>query len=68
MANFYEKKGDTEAATKEIESALKNPLLDIDTKISILERYTKRLLVNNKDIEMVNSLFKTLMDQHSQEK
>ena len=68
MANYYEKKGDTEAAAKEIESALKNQMLDIGVKLSILERYIQNLLSNKKDIESVNSLFITLMEQHSQEK
>ena len=68
ITNYYEKKGDTETATKEIESALKNQQLDVETKISILGRYIKNLLSNNKDIESVNSLFNTLMEQHSQEK
>ena len=68
MTNYYEKKGDTEAAAKEIESALINQLLDVDTKISILGRYIRNLLSNKKDIESVNSLFITLMEQHSQEK
>jgi len=68
MANYYEKKGDTEAATKEIESALKNQLLDVDVKLSILGRYIRHLLSNKNDIESANSLFNTLMQQHSQEK
>jgi len=68
MANFYEKKGDTEAATGEIASGLKNPSLDIDTKISILGKYINDRLSNQKDIVMADSLFKTLMEQHSQEK
>ena len=67
MANYYEKMGNDEAATNEIESALKNPLLDIDAKISILGRYIRNILMNKKDIESVNSLFVTLMEQHSQE-
>jgi len=68
MANYYEKKGDTEAAAKEIELGLKNPLLDVDTKVSILGKYINDRLSNNKDIEVADSLFKTLMEQHSQEK
>ena len=68
MADYYEKKGDMDAATKEIESALKNQRLDIDTKISILEKYIETQLSNKKDIEGADSLFKTLMEQHSQEK
>ena len=67
MANYYEKMGDKEAAIKEIEAALINQLLDVDTKISILSRHISNLLSNKKDTESVNSLFITLMEQHSQE-
>ena len=68
MANYYEKKGNTEAAMQEIELALKNPLLDVDTKTSILGRYIDDRLSNRKDIDVADSLFKTLMEQYSQEK
>jgi len=67
MANYFETTGDKEAAAKEIENALKNQLLDVEAKISILGRYIKNLLSNNKDIELANNLFSTLMEQHSQE-
>ena len=68
MANYYEKKEDVEAATKEIESALKNRLLDVDTKISILGKFIGDRLTNKKDVESADFLIKTLMEQHSQEK
>jgi len=68
MANYYEKKGETEAAAKEIELALKNSLLDVETKISILGKYIDDRFSDKKDVESINSLFNTLMEQHSQEK
>jgi tetratricopeptide (TPR) repeat protein len=68
MANYYEKKEDTEAAANEIEKALKNATLDMDVKLGILGRYIENLLRNKKDMEPANALFKTLMEQHSQEK
>jgi len=68
ITNYYEKTGDKDAAMKEIESALINLQLDIESKISILGRYIGNLLSNNKEISSVNSLFNTLMEQHSQEK
>jgi len=68
MSNYYEKKGDTEAAAKEIEAALKNRLLDLDTKVSILGKYIGNRLSNKKDIDAANALFKTLMEQYSQER
>jgi len=67
MANYYEKKGDTVAAINEIELAMKNTQIDIDTKVSILGKYIGSLLLNKKNIELANSLFETLMAEHSQE-
>jgi len=67
MSNYYEKKGDSDAAINEIEIALKNPQIDIDTKTAILGKYIGNLLSNKKNIEIANSLFKTLMEDNSQE-
>jgi tetratricopeptide (TPR) repeat protein len=68
MANYYEYKKQSEAAALEIEKALKNPSLDIDTKLGILGRYIQGLHNTKKDIESANVLFKTLTEQHSQDK
>ncbi len=68
MANYYEYQQDNEAAEKEIDTALRSPKLDVDTKIQILGRYIQMLIQNKKNMDVVNSLFKTLMEQHSQEK
>ena len=68
MSNYYEQKGDNEAAANEIEKALKNPSLDIETQIAILGKYIQNLIRNRKDVESANTLFETLMAQHSQEK
>jgi len=67
MSNYYESKGDSAAAINEIELALKNPQIDIDTKVSILGKYVGNLASNKKDIEIANSLFKALMEDNSQE-
>jgi len=67
MANYYDKKGDTDAAINEIKLALKNPLIDIDTKISILGKYVSDSGSGKKDVEIANSLFETLMKENSQE-
>jgi len=67
MSNYYEAKGDSAAAINELELALKNPQIDIDTKISILGKYVGNLTSNKRDIEVANSLFKTLMEDNSQE-
>jgi tetratricopeptide (TPR) repeat protein len=68
ITNYYDKTGNVEAAKNEIETALKNPQLDIDTKISILGKYIGDRLSNKEDIETANSLIKMLMEQYSQEK
>lgn len=68
MANYYEKEGDQEKAAEEIDKALKNPTLDIETKITVLGKYIQSLYKNKKDIESGNILFETLMEQHSQDK
>jgi len=67
MANYYEIAGNTDAATNEIELALKNPDVDIDTKIAILGKFIGNRLSDKKDIDTANSLFQTLMEQYSQE-
>jgi len=67
MSNYYEAKGDSDAAINEIELALKNPQIDIDTKTAILGKYVGSLMSNKKNIEIANSLFKTLMEENSQE-
>jgi tetratricopeptide (TPR) repeat protein len=68
MSNYYEHKGEEEAAFLEIEKALKNPSLDIETKLGILGRHIQNLYTTKKDVESANALFETLMEQHSQDK
>jgi len=67
MANYYEQEGNQELAKTEIDNALKNPKLDIETKLTILGRYIQNLQKNKKEIENANTLFETLMEQHPQE-
>jgi len=68
MANYYEHIGDNKAASEEIDAALRNPKLEVDTKLGILSRYIQTLQLNKKEMDAANTLFETLMDQHSQEK
>ena len=68
MAGYYEYKGNDEAVIKEIDKALRNPLLDIETKLSILGKYIQDLHITKKDFESANTLLETLIEQHSQEK
>ena len=67
MANYYEHVGNKEAAETQIESALINSKLDIDTKIGILSRYIMRLQQSKKGTDSANELFKTLIEQHPNE-
>lgn len=68
MANYYTQKGDTESAAKEIETALENQQLDVDSKISILGKYIDICISNEKELDSIDSMFKMLMEQYSQEK
>ncbi len=68
MANYYEAKGNTDAAFKEIDSALRNPKLDVETKLGILGRYIQVLQQGKKDVNSAIGLFETLLSQHPQEK
>ena len=67
MANYYEQTEDQDAAKSEIDTALRNPKLDIETKLTILARYIHSLQKNKIEFENANSLFETLMEQHPQE-
>jgi tetratricopeptide (TPR) repeat protein len=70
MSNYYEARGDSEAAALEIEKALKNPALDIDTKLGILGRFVDGLNPESDQVLTTNVLFERLflilMEQHSQ--
>lgn len=67
MANYYDQTGDKEAAEQEIRDALVNEKLDVETKVGILSRYVQRLQQTQQGIENANSLFQTLLDQHSED-
>jgi tetratricopeptide (TPR) repeat protein len=67
MANYYEKTGKGEAAEKQINNALLNKQLDVNTKISILARYISQLQRAKQDFEGANTLFQTLLEQHPEE-
>ncbi len=68
MSNYYEYMQDNEAAAKEIDSALRSPLLDVDIKLEILTRYIQNLQQNKKELDAANALFETLLEQHPQER
>ncbi len=68
MANYYEYTGKNEAALNEIDLALRNSKLDVETKLGILGRYIQVLQQGKKDINSAIGLFETLLEQHPQEK
>ena len=67
MANYYEKTGQSDSARQQINTALFNERLDIDTKLSILTRYVMQLQYSKQDIDGANELFETLLEQHPDE-
>ena len=67
MANYYEKTGQSDSAKLLINTALINEGLDVDTKLGILARYIVQLQRSKQDIDGVNTLFQTLIEQHPDE-
>lgn len=67
MANYYDAKGDKDAAENEIRAALVNEELDVDTKVAILSRYIQRLQQTKQGLDKANTLFQTLMEQHPED-
>ena len=67
MANYYEKTGQSDSAKQQINAALVNERLDINTKLNILTRYIMQLQYYKQDIEGADVLFQTLLDQHPDE-
>jgi len=64
MANYFEKQGLRDSAKVEINKALVNERLDVDTKIAILARFFQ---LSSQDVESANTLFQTLLEQHPDE-
>ena len=67
MANYYEAKGDKEAAETQIHNALVNDKLDVETKVNILSRYILKLQQTKQETESTNALFQTLLEQHPED-
>ncbi|MDR0712915.1 MAG: tetratricopeptide repeat protein [Bacteroidales bacterium] len=67
MANYYEKTGQKDAAKQQIQEALMNARLDVNTKMNILVRYIMQLQRSKQDIDGANTLFGTLLEQHPDE-
>jgi tetratricopeptide (TPR) repeat protein len=68
MARYYEYLGNEDAVIREMNNALQNPSLDINTKLEIWGKYIQNLRRNKKEMESANALLEILLEQHSQEK
>lgn len=64
MINYYDKIGEKEKSSMEIEKAMANPKMDIDAKLQLLGRYAGILNQNEQDTEKTNPLFEQLFEQH----
>ena len=67
MANYYEKTGQRDLAEQQISAALVNERLDVDTKLNIIGRYIANLQRSKQDIDGVNALFLSLLEQNPDE-
>ncbi|MDD2436769.1 MAG: tetratricopeptide repeat protein [Massilibacteroides sp.] len=67
MANYYEAKGDKEAAETQINDALVNEKLEVEVKVGILSRYILKLNQADKSSGRANALFQTLLEQHPED-
>jgi tetratricopeptide (TPR) repeat protein len=68
MARYYEHLGEKDAVIQEINKALRNLSLDIETKLEILGKYIQTLRQTKQEMDSANALLETLLEQHSQEK
>jgi tetratricopeptide (TPR) repeat protein len=66
MANYYEKTGQRDAARQQINEALINERLDVNTKMNILARYIVQQQ-GKQDSDDANALFLTILEQHPDE-
>lgn len=67
MANYFEKTGNKTAAESELYTALISPKMEVDDKLNILTQYISTLYQSQKNTEVANALFDTLITQHPQE-
>jgi Tfp pilus assembly protein PilF len=64
MANYYERIGENDSARMQINNALTNSRLDVDTKVNIITRYIMQQQRARQGLDGANELFRTLIDQH----
>lgn len=67
LVGYYEKTGDKTSAEKEIQSALFNSQIDMDTKLGMLGQYVNTLQQNDNNTLRANILFDSLLVVNPQE-
>lgn len=64
MVNYYEKTNNRAASVDELQKAVLNSKMDVETKLQLLARYVAVLRQNKQDIKTANPLFRQLFEQH----
>lgn len=64
MVNYYEKTNNKTAAIEELQKAIVNSKMEVDTKLQLLARYIALLRQSQQDIKIANPLFQSMFEQH----
>lgn len=64
LVNYYERTNNREAAQAELQKAITNPLMEVETKLQLLTRYLGILQQTQQNLTQANPLFQSLFDQH----
>ncbi len=65
-SNYYNRVGNVEAADNLVKAALINEDLDVNLKVDLLDEYLKTLFRKGENLDGVDSLFTTVINQHPQ--
>ncbi len=65
-SNYFNRVGNIEAADNLVKRALIDEDLDVNLKVDLLDEYLKTLFRRGENIDGVDSLFTTVIDQHPQ--
>ncbi len=64
LSEYYKSIGDEKKASEFIVLAIKNPNLELETKMDILSKHIEKLLNQNEKIESTEELFKLLVENY----
>lgn len=64
MVKYYEKTGNREASIEEIQKAIANSKMDLETKMQLLSRYIALLNQSKQDLDAAQPLFQSLFEQY----